>query len=390
MNSNLTHVIINDKNIYLLGTAHVSSSSKQDVIDAVEQLNPDSICIELDSERLKSLKNPKSWEETDIIQIIKEKKTSIMLVNLILSSFQKRIAKKLDVSAGGEMMQGIESAEALHKELVLIDRNIQTTFKRIYRKHSLLQKIKLITLLISSIFDDEDISEADIESLKNSELLDVALKAVSKDFPVVAEVLIDERDRVLAHNIKNANGNCILAIVGAAHVPGILRYINDDYDIEPLQSIPEKSKFSSFIGWLLPLMIIAMLSLLLFKNPSIGIEQIKRWILWNGSLAALGTLLVKGHPLSIVTSFVMAPLTTLHPLLAVGWFSGLTEAYLRKPKVKDFESLSDDCSTVKGFFNNGITHILLVVLSANLFCTIGSFIGSVDTFKNFFAIFLKR
>lgn len=115
MNSNLTHVIINDKNIYLLGTAHVSSSSKQDVIDAVEQLNPDSICIELDSERLKSLKNPKSWEETDIIQIIKEKKTSIMLVNLILSSFQKRIAKKLDVSAGGEMMQGIESAEALHK-----------------------------------------------------------------------------------------------------------------------------------------------------------------------------------------------------------------------------------------------------------------------------------
>lgn len=387
MNPNITKLDVNGKEIYLIGTAHVSLTSRQEVKDCIDEVHPDSICIELDEDRYEAFQNPKRWEETDIIQVIRENKTGYMIVNLILSSYQRRIAKKMNVQAGQEMLQGIESAKEINAHLVLADRNIQTTFKRIYRKHSFWQKIKLFSSMILSIFEDEDITNEDIENLKQADVLDVALKDIGKEYPIVAQVLIHERDQVLAYKIKNAPGNKIVAVLGAAHIPGIKEEIYKDQDISELESIPKKKATSKIIGWIIPIAIILMILSMFTANSALGLEQIKNWILWNGSLSALGTLIAWGHPLSILTAFIAAPITSLNPLLAAGWFAGLTEAFIRKPKVKDFENLMDDVSSVKGFYKNRVTHILLVVILANLFSTLGTVIGGFDVVKNFFSLF---
>lgn len=383
MNQNITKIDFDDKEIYLIGTAHVSNISRQEVEECIAELKPDSVCIELDEDRYEAFQNPKRWENTDIIDIIKKKKTGYMLVNLLLSSYQRRIAKQMDIQAGQEMIQAIESAKAIDAEIVLVDRNIQTTFKRIYRKHTFFQKVKLITTLIFSIFDDEDIQSEDIENLKKSDVLDVALKEVSKEYPVVAEVLIHERDQVLAHKIKHAPGKKIVAVLGAAHIPGIKIEITKDYDITELESIPAKKTSSKMIGWIIPIAIIVMIISLFSMDSSLGKDQLLNWIIWNGSLSAIGVLLAFGHPLSILVAFIAAPITSLNPLLAAGWFAGLSEAYIKKPKVRDFENLLDDVSTLKGFYTNRITHILLVVILANLFSTIGTMIGGFDVIKAF-------
>ena len=385
MEKELTQVQINGKQITIIGTAHVSRHSAEEVKEIIETLQPDCVCIELDDQRFQNLKNPKKFSDMDIIQVIKDKKVGSLLVNIILSSFQKRAADKLNASAGMEMMTGIQCAEDLGCELKMIDRNIQTTFTRIWRSHSFMQKCKLLTNLIMSIFDDEEISEEDIENLKQSDMLDAALKEVSKEFPVVARVLVHERDEVLAQNMKTAPGTNIVAVVGAAHVPGILKAIHKDIDVDELCSIPEKTLISKISGWIIPALIVGLIGYTLMQSTQMGLQQIKSWFLWNGLLSAFGTLLCASHPLTVLTALVAAPFTSLNPLLAAGWFAGLTEAVLRKPKVSDFSNLSEDVATFKGFYKNRVTHILMVVIMANVFSSLATIISGLDIVKTFFS-----
>lgn len=383
MEKELTQVQINGKEITIIGTAHVSRYSAEEVEEIIHQIQPDCVCIELDDQRYQNLKNPKKFSDMDIVQVIKDKKVGTLLVNIILSSYQKRTADKLKATAGQEMMTGIKCAEELGCELKMIDRDIQMTFNRIWRSHSFLQKCKLITSLILSIFDDEEVTEEEIENLKQSDMLDAALKEVSKQFPVVAKVLIHERDQVLAQNMKTAPGQKIVAVVGAAHVPGILQSIHDDADVNELCSLPEKSFFSKISGWIIPAAIVTLIGYTLLQSTQMGLQQIKSWFLWNGTLSALGTLLCASHPFTVLTALFAAPFTSLNPLLAAGWFAGLTEAFLRKPKVSDFSSLTEDVATLKGFYTNRVTHILLVVIMANLFSTLGTIISGLDIVQTF-------
>ena len=293
----------------------------------------------------------------------------------------------MDVSTGQEMMQGIESAKEIDAQIALVDRKIQTTFTRIWRKHSFWQKCKLIVLLISAIFDDEEISEEDLENLKQSETLEAALSEVSKQVPVVSDVLVHERDQVLAYKIKNAPGKRIVAILGAAHIPGVKEEIFKEQDIEELESVPQLSLFDKLKKWFIPVLLVVLVLSTFSLDSETGLSQIKSWILWNGTLSALGTLLVKGHLFSILTAFIMAPITSLSPLLAAGWFAGIMEAWIRKPKVSDFENISEDVTSFKGFFKNKVTHILLVVIAANLFSTLGTIIGGLDIVKSFLSTF---
>ncbi len=384
MQNNITTLFIDNKEIYLVGTAHVSQRSADEVKEIIQEIEPDCICIELDKERFHGLKNPKKWSETDIIDVIKKKKVGSLLINIILSSYQKRMASKMNTSAGQEMLQAIKSAEEANIQLELVDRNIQTTFSRIWRKHSLFQKLKLLVTIISGIFNDDEVSEEEIENLKQSELLDIALKEVQEEFPVVAQVLIHERDQYLAHHIRHAKGKKIVAVVGAAHVPGIKEEILKSIDIDEISTIPPKSTFSKFSGWIIPLIIVSIILYGFTQSTQTGFNQIISWILWNGTLSAIGVLLSNGHIISVLVAFIAAPITSLNPFLAAGWFAGLSELYLRKPQVKDFENLSNDVSSFKGFFKNKITHILLVVIFANVFSTIGTIIGGADIFNQLF------
>ncbi len=387
MNENIVKLIYQDKEIYLVKTAHVSKNSVEDVKKCIEEVEPDAICIELDEDRYNKLKNPNDWRNQDIVKVIKEKKVGFLLVNIILSSFQRRMAKNMDTSSGGEMIEGIKQSEQLNIPLVLADRPIKLTFSRIWNNLGVWEKSKLLVSIISSIFDDEELSEEDLASLKQADALESALNEVGKEFPVVKRILVDERDQYLSSKIKNAPGKKIVAIIGAAHAKGVENNLNNQIDIKTLEEVNKKKGIGSIIKWLIPILIIAMVVYTLFTNKDVGINQIKSWILWNGTLSAIGTLLAFGHPLSILTAFVMAPITSLNPLLAAGWFAGLVEALIRKPKVKDFEDIAQDTSTFKGFWKNRVTRILLVVVFANVFSSIGTIISGLGIFSTFLSNF---
>ena len=383
MCENIVKLNYQDKQIYLVKTAHVSKSSVEDVERCIDEVDPDSICIELDEQRYEKMKNPDQWRETDLVKVIKDRQVGFLLVNLILSSFQKRMAKSLGSQTGGEMAAGIRLAEERNKNLILADRSIKTTFSRIWNSLAGKEKFKMLTGIIGSIFDEEEISEEDLQKLKEADALEAALMDIAKELPTIKKVLVDERDQYLTEKIRTAPGSKIVAIIGAAHSLGIEKYINDDIDLEALDRVEKKKGIASLLKYLIPLGIIAMIAYTIFTNRDAGFEQIRSWILWNGGLSALGVLLALGHPLSILTAFIMSPLTSLNPLLASGWFAGLVEASIRKPKVKDFEDLGDDISTLKGFWKNRVTRTLLVVVFANLFSSLGTFISGIDIVKKF-------
>lgn len=383
MNENIVKLNYKDKEIYLVKTAHVSKNSINDVKECIGEVKPDAICIELDEDRYNKISDPEKWSDTDIVKVIKEKKVGFLLVNLILASFQRRMAINMDSNSGGEMLEGIKQAKELNVPLVLADRPIKTTFSRIWNSLALYEKSKLLVSIIGSIFDDEEISEEDLQALKEADALEAALNEVGKEFPNVKKILVDERDAYLSSKIKNAPGKKIVAIIGAAHAGGIERNLDKDIDINELNVVKKKKGISSIIKWLIPIAIILIIIYTLWSNRDAGLSQIKSWILWNGTLSALGTLLAFGHPLSILTAFVMAPITSLNPLLAAGWFAGIVEAMIRKPKVKDFENLGEDTNTLKGFWKNRVTRILLIVVFANVFSSIGTFISGLDIFTTF-------
>lgn len=387
MEKNLEVINYQNKTLYLIKTAHVSKNSVEDVKRIIDEIKPDAICIELDKERKETLLNKEGWRNTDITKVIKEHKVGFLLVNVILSSFQKRMAAKMDTQSGGEMLEGIRKAEELKVPLILADRNIKTTFKRIWNSLGFKEKMKLLMAIVMAIFDDEDINEEDLARLKEADSLDVALAEVGKDLPTVKRILVDERDMYLATKIKNAPGEKIVAIIGAAHAKGIKNHLNEDIDLKKLDDISKKkSLLGEVIKWSIPALLILIVIYTLFINLDTGLNQIKNWILLTGSLSALGALIAFSHPLTILVAFLAAPITTIHPLLASGWFAGLAEAYLKKPRVKDFEDLSLDTDSFKGFYKNRVTHILLVVILTNVFSSLGTIIGSIDIIRSFLGI----
>ncbi|MDD2190081.1 MAG: TraB/GumN family protein [Eubacteriales bacterium] len=382
--NNVTRLFYKDKEIILIATAHVSKESKELVKQVIEEERPDSVCIELDEDRYKNMQNPKSWENTDIVTVIKSKKVGFLMANLALGSYQKRMAKKLDTPVGGEMIQGIESAKEIGAELVLADRSIQTTFMRIWRKLSLWEKSKLFVSLIFSADDDDDITSQDLQDLLQEDMLKSVMAGMRKEFPKIGDILIGERDQYLAHNIKNAPGKKVVAVLGGAHVPGIKEEIYKTQDIELLSFVSPRSYFSKIAGWIIPAVIIGLLIYAFALNLQTGLQQLSAWVLWTGALAALFTAFSLAHPLSILTSFVAAPFTTLNPILACGWFTGLVEASIKKPTVKDLQNVSEDIFSAKGFFRNRFLRIILVIFMANMGASIGTFIAGAGIIKDLF------
>ena len=382
-NKDIHHISLEGKDIYLIGTAHVSKTSADTVKEFIEEEKPDSVCVELCPSRFQSITNPDKWKEMDIITIIKQKKALLLLVNLILSAFQKRLARQLGIRPGQEMIQAIQSAKDNNINLVLADRDIQVTFTRIWKKLSLFGKLRLFFMLLLSIFNQEEISEEEIEKLKSEDMLTAALQDLATSFPRLKNTLIDERDQYLAEKIKNSPGSKIIAVVGAGHVPGIKKEIYNDHDLKKLTYIPKSANWTKWLLWAIPIAIIVMIISTFRISTVSGFNQILQWLIWNGSLAALGTLIAAGHPFSILTAFFVAPISSLNPLLAAGWFAGIVEAMVRKPKVDDFEKLGD-ITTFGDFFRNRVTKILLIVALANLGSSLGTFVGGARVIKIFF------
>lgn len=381
---NITRLHLDGKEIILIGTAHVSKHSAEQVKEVIEAERPDSVCIELDEQRYQSIVDGNKWRETDIFKIIKEKKASLLLMNLAISSFQKRMADQFGIKAGQEMIQGIESAKETGAELVLADRDIQITFSRIWHNVGFWGKMNLLAQVIVSIFSNDEITEEELEKMKSQDTISTILNEFTESFPRLKTPLIDERDQYLSQKIKDAPGQKVVAVLGAAHVPGITEEIKKDHNLEQLCERPPKSKLPKILAWVLPIIIITLIAVTFNANPAAGVEQAISWILWHGTFAALGTAIAFGHPLAILTAFVAAPITSLDPITAAGWFTGFVQAYFRRPSVQDFENLSTDVTSIKGFWTNKVTRILLVVVLANIGSSIGTFIGGANVVRLFF------
>jgi pheromone shutdown-related protein TraB len=374
--NNIHNLVFEDKEIILLGTAHVSKESVRLVADVIEAEKPDTVCVELCESRYQSIRQKDKWQETDIVKVIKEKKTFLLLSNLLLVSFQKRIADKLDVKPGEEMIKAMEIGEALGAEIHLADRNIRITLLKTWRAMGLWSKVKLLFQLVLSIGEIDEIKEEDIEKMKQEDVLHTLLSDVGKSLPILKDILIDERDQYLAQKIRTAPGNKIVAVVGAGHVPGIKKCWNTDIDIEALEQIPPKGKTSGILKWIIPLAILVLIVLGFYHGgTNAGTDMIWWWVMANGILAGLGAAIAMAHPLTILSSVLAAPLTSLNPMIAAGWVAGLVEAFSRKPKVKDFERLPEDILSIRGFWRNKVTRILLVVVFTNLGSSLGTFVA---------------
>ncbi|KXB71828.1 MULTISPECIES: TraB/GumN family protein [Peptoniphilus] len=374
MKDQLIRLDYQGKEIILIPTAHVSQESVNLVRETIKEEKPDSICIELDDQRYKNIKNPEAWKNTNIIDIIKEKKVTLLIANLILSSYQKNVAKKLKTKPGQEMMEGIKASEEMGINLVLADRSIQTTFMRIWRKMGFFEKIKLLFSLMF-LDEDEDVSEEDLQRLIERDNLELAIEDMGKDYPQIAATLLHERDKFLAYNIKNAPGKKVIAILGAAHTPGVEEEVFKDQDIEELKKIPEKSFMGKLLPWIIPALIVILIALGFKQSMNTGLSQIKSWFIFNSVLAAAFTALCLPHPLSVLTAFVAAPFTSINPVLACGWFAGLVEASLKKPTVEDVNKIPDDIFNFKSWIHNKFLKALLVVILANLGSSIGTIIA---------------
>lgn len=375
-NNNVDNIIIDGKEIIIIGTAHVSKESAMQVTAVIEKELPDTVCVELCESRYQSIRQKDRWLDMDLIKVIKEKKAFLLLSNLLLASFQRRIAQKLDVKPGEEMIKAIEAAEHVGSEICLADRDIRITLSRAWRSMGLWNRLKLLFQLILSVGEIDEISEEDVERMKQEDILHSLLSDIEKSVPVLKKILIDERDLYLAQKIRNASGEKIVAVVGAGHVPGIKLHLYDDTDLKPLEKIPPKGKLAQLLKYILPAGIIILLVLGFFlKGTDAGKDMIIWWVLANGIMAGVGAIIALAHPATILSSMLAAPLTSLNPMIAAGWVSGLVEAFSRKPKVKDFESLSQDILSVKGFWKNKVTRILLVVVFTNIGSSLGTMIA---------------
>lgn len=367
------------KVFHLVGTAHISRKSVEEVREAVETLNPDCVCVELDAERLEALKNPNRWDKLNLGEAIRKGRGPFLMANLAMAAFQKKLGLSTGVKPGEELAEAVRAAEERSIRTELVDRNIRTTLLRAWRKTGFWKKNWLLSSLLASAFDDTKIDEEELARLKESDTLSNLMDEMAKIVPSIKEILIDERDVYMAGKLARAQGENIVAVVGAGHMPGLTKALQRDVtesELAALDVIPEKSLLSRSLPYAIPTLVIGMFVAGFFwADPTKVKEALIAWALITGSLAALGAALALGHPVTIITAFVAAPVTTLHPAIGVGMFTGVVQAWAGKPRVRDAEKLLDDLSCWKGWWTNRVSRVLMVFFLSSLGASIGTFVA---------------
>jgi len=382
MSQTVRRIELTGRTIILAGTAHISPESIAEVQSLVETERPGRVCVELDEGRWTSMSEGKGWEDLDIGKVLKEKRGFLLMANLALAGFQRRMGAEVGVKPGEEMIAAVRAAEAAGIPYSFCDREIQVTLRRAWARSGLWNRAKLLAGLIESAFSKEKLDETEIERLKERNELDEMMGELAGYLPSVKAVLIDERDRFIASRIHAATETLILAVVGAGHLNGIEEWLRklDSGEAKPdtsdIEVVPPPSPVGAILAWAVPVLIVGLLALGFFRSGSqASLNLMMKWILANGSLAALGSALCMAHPLTILLSFVAAPVASLNPFIGVGLFAGLAEAFLRKPRVHDLQNLADDVASVRGFYRNRVTHILLVFFVSSIGGAIGNFIA---------------
>jgi len=376
----LRTVTVDGTPITLLGTAHVSRSSAEQVAAELDSKAYQAVAIELCPSRFDALNNPDRLAELDLMQVVRQGKASMVMANLAMAAYQQRLGEQLDIEPGAEMRMAVDQARKHDLPVVLIDREIGVTLKRTASNLSWWQRAVLFSGLMTSLVSREEVSEEDIEHLKEGDVLETTFAEFAHDRQDLYQPLIAERDRYMAAKLREAAahhpGRPVLAVVGAGHLDGISRHLGDSDDpaaaLQELEQIPEKARWPRLIPWLIVALVLTGFYIGFTRNPELGWQLVRDWVLINGGLSALGALIAAAHPLTILTAFVAAPITSLNPTVGAGMVTAAAELWLRKPRVGDFSKLRHDTTQLRGWWRNRVSRTLLVFL----FSTLGSALGT--------------
>jgi pheromone shutdown-related protein TraB len=299
-----------------------------------------------------------------------------------MSSFQRRMGAELGVTPGEEMLAAIATADELSIPYSLVDRQIHTSLRRAWAKTGFWGKNKMLAALLGSLFSREKLSQEDIENLKEQDALSSMMNELAEYLPSAKQVLIDERDQYIAGRSYEAEGKRVLIVIGAGHVAGIVRRLEElgttggTTDFQELDTVPPPGPARKIIPWVIPVLVAGLIAWGFVRSGwDGGLTMLLRWFVVNGTLSGIGAIVALARPVTIIVSIVGAPFTSMNPTIGVGFVCGFVEALLRKPRVADFESLQDDITTFRGFYRNRITRILLVFLFSSIGSAIGTFIA---------------
>jgi pheromone shutdown-related protein TraB len=376
----------------LLGTAHVSRASVDAVNALIEREPFDAIAIELCESRARGMRDPEAFAKMDLFQVIRTGKAGMVFASLALSSFQQRIAEQYGIEPGAEMKAAMAAADARSLPLWLVDREIGITLNHAYRGVRFRDRMGIIGSLIASVFSREDIDEAEIEKLKQGDILEGAFGEFARESKPLYEALIGERDRFMAARLREEStqhpaAKRVLVVIGAGHLAGMERELGAQQEpprdiVEPLAAKLPAPKWPKYLAIGIMLAIFAAIAFLFYRNATMGWHALRDWVIYTAVLSALGAAVAGGHPLSILTAGVMGPLKPLRPPgLSSGVFSGMVEAWLRKPRVADFQSLRKDLLHVSGWWRNRVARTLLVFMLSNLGTIAGEYLAGIRIFS---------
>ncbi len=374
-----------DKTIILVGTAHISQESVDLVKKVIEQERPDVVCLELDDKRYQALTQKKQWESLDLKTIVKNKQLSTLLVSLLMASYQKRLGGQLGVTPGAELLMAAKTAKELQIPISLCDRDVRITLRRAWKSTSFFKKGYLLASLLASLFDKSEISEEKLKELKQKDVLSELMEEMGDALPDLKRVLIDERDLYLVEKIKSSPGKRIVAVVGAGHIAGMLAKFDTDnkHSIAEITHIPPVSKGYKIAGWTIPLLIVGSIGVIAIqKGYAVAGDNIIFWILANGIPASVGALLALAHPLTTLSAFASAPLTSLTPVIGAGYVTAFVQVLVCPPVVKEFETAGADIGSFKAWWTNRLLRVFLVFILTGLGSAIGTWVGGYEIFKN--------
>ena len=357
----------------LLGTAHVSKASIDAVNAAIDSGRFDAVAVELDEQRHKALTNPDALAELDLVKVIRDKKVAPFAANLALAAYQRRLAEQLGIEPGAELKAAAMEASARGLSLQLIDRDVGITFRRILQGLGFWDRAKLIGSVGGGLFARDEVSEADIERLKEGDMLESSFGDFARDTPTLFAHLIDERDQYMAAKLRERSDGAkqVLAVVGAGHLKGMSRYLADDQRapqavVDALVQIKQKRNIPWITLTLMTLIIGGIAWGYYHGGRDLGRDLLLQWVAWTCGLTAIGALLAGANPLSLLAGAVAAPFKPFRPGLPSGMFSALAEVRLRKPAYPDFLALRDDTQTLRGWYRNKVTRVVLVFMLTNL------------------------
>jgi pheromone shutdown-related protein TraB len=368
--------------VRVLGTAHVSSTSVAAVKEQIEAFKPDIVAVELCASRHSALTSNRRLDKEGLLKVVKEGKAPLVMLQSLLAAEQRKMGLDEGEQPGAELLAAVQTAEEANLEVALIDRDIQTTLRRAWKRMKFFEKIKILWSLLGEE-EDEEAPEVS-QLLEDQDLLTSLMEELRTFSPGAGSVLIDERDAYLAGKISSLEQNSdkrILAVVGAGHLKGIEAHLNqstqpDSAQLEELEVLPKRGRFAKSIPWLIPLFVMGLIAYFVSQGDAVDlVELFTVWTAANAVFAALGCILARGHPLAILTAALASPITSLNPTLAAGWFAGYVQLKLREPTAEDLQNFLK-MDSLGMFWSNRAGRVLMVTALTNLGSMAGAWVAA--------------